>query len=55
MLFGIGLMIIEPGTVKTAMYDKGEKEDLSEFKQIEYWEGSAELRSSSSPKDVRAY
>jgi NAD(P)-dependent dehydrogenase (short-subunit alcohol dehydrogenase family) len=42
MLFGIGLVIIEPGTVNTAMYDKGEKEDLSEFKQIEYWEGGAE-------------
>jgi len=24
--------------VNTAMYDKGEKEDLSEFKQTEYWE-----------------
>jgi hypothetical protein len=23
-------VIIEPGTVNTAMYDKGEKEDLSE-------------------------
>jgi hypothetical protein len=31
-------VIIEPGTVNTAMYDKGEKEDLSEFKQTEYWE-----------------
>src|ERR1700678_2583392 len=38
MLFGIDLVIIEPGTVNTAMYDKGEKEDLSEFKQTEYWE-----------------
>jgi NAD(P)-dependent dehydrogenase (short-subunit alcohol dehydrogenase family) len=38
MLFGIDVVIIEPGTVKTAMYDKGEKEDLSEFKQTEYWE-----------------
>src|ERR1700735_4928412 len=37
MLFGIDLVIIEPGTVNTAMYDKGEKEDLSEFKQTEYW------------------
>ena len=25
--------------VNTSMYDKGEKEDLSEFKQTEYWEG----------------
>src|SRR5271170_4066592 len=32
MLFGIDVVIIEPGTVNTAMYDKGEKEDLSEFK-----------------------
>jgi NAD(P)-dependent dehydrogenase (short-subunit alcohol dehydrogenase family) len=38
MLFGIDLVIIEPGTVNTAMYDKGEKEDLSEFKPTEYWE-----------------
>jgi short-subunit dehydrogenase len=38
MLFGIDLVIIEPGTVNTEMYDKGEKEDVSEFKQTEYWE-----------------
>src|SRR6202044_603956 len=38
MLFGIDVVIIEPGTVNTAMYDKGEKEDLSEFKRTEYWE-----------------
>jgi NAD(P)-dependent dehydrogenase (short-subunit alcohol dehydrogenase family) len=38
LLFGIDVVIIEPGTVNTAMYDKGEKEDLSEFKQTEYWE-----------------
>jgi NAD(P)-dependent dehydrogenase (short-subunit alcohol dehydrogenase family) len=38
MLFGIEVVIIEPGTVNTAMYDKGEKEDLSEFKETEYWE-----------------
>src|ERR1700731_1724335 len=38
MLFGIEVVIIEPGTVNTAMYDKGEKEDLRDFKQTEYWE-----------------
>src|SRR5580692_1963269 len=38
MLFGIGVVMIEPGTVNTSMYDKGEKEDLSEFKQTEYWQ-----------------
>jgi NAD(P)-dependent dehydrogenase (short-subunit alcohol dehydrogenase family) len=38
MLFGIDVVIIEPGTVNTAMYDKGEKEDLSEFKNTEYWD-----------------
>jgi NAD(P)-dependent dehydrogenase (short-subunit alcohol dehydrogenase family) len=38
MLFGIDVVIIEPGTVNTAMYNKGEKEDLSEFKRTEYWE-----------------
>jgi NAD(P)-dependent dehydrogenase (short-subunit alcohol dehydrogenase family) len=38
LLFGIDVVIIEPGTVNTAMYDKGEKEDLSEFNQTEYWE-----------------
>jgi NAD(P)-dependent dehydrogenase (short-subunit alcohol dehydrogenase family) len=37
MLFGIDLVMIEPGTVNTEMYDKGEKEDLSEFNQTEYW------------------
>ena len=37
MLFGIDVVIIEPGTVNTSMYDKGEKEDLSEFKPTEYW------------------
>jgi short-subunit dehydrogenase len=38
MLFGIDVVMIEPGTVNTSMYDKGEKEDLSEFNQTEYWE-----------------
>ena len=38
MLFGIELVMIEPGFVNTAMYDKGEREDLSEFKPTEYWE-----------------
>ena len=37
MLFGIHLVMIEPGFVNTTMYDKGEKEDLSEFKPTEYW------------------
>jgi NAD(P)-dependent dehydrogenase (short-subunit alcohol dehydrogenase family) len=37
MLFGIDLVMIEPGFVNTAMYDKGEKEDLGEFKPTEYW------------------
>ncbi len=37
MLFGIDVVMIEPGTVNTEMYDKGEKEDLSEFNQTEYW------------------
>jgi len=37
MLFGIDLVIIEPGTVNTAMYDKGETEDLSEFETTPYW------------------
>ena len=38
LLFGIDLVIIEPGAVNTAMYDKGEKEDLSEFKSTSYWQ-----------------
>jgi NAD(P)-dependent dehydrogenase (short-subunit alcohol dehydrogenase family) len=38
MFFGIEVVMIEPGTVNTSMYDKGEKEDLSEFRQTEYWE-----------------
>jgi NAD(P)-dependent dehydrogenase (short-subunit alcohol dehydrogenase family) len=37
MLFGIDLIMIEPGFVNTSMYDKGEKEDLSEFRPTEYW------------------
>jgi NAD(P)-dependent dehydrogenase (short-subunit alcohol dehydrogenase family) len=37
MLFGIDVVIIEPGSVNTAMYDKGETEDLSEFKTTPYW------------------
>jgi NAD(P)-dependent dehydrogenase (short-subunit alcohol dehydrogenase family) len=37
MLFGIDLVMIEPGFVNTTMYDKGEIEDLSEFKPTEYW------------------
>jgi NAD(P)-dependent dehydrogenase (short-subunit alcohol dehydrogenase family) len=36
-LFGIDLVVIEPGAVNTAMYDKGETEDLSEFKTTPYW------------------
>jgi NAD(P)-dependent dehydrogenase (short-subunit alcohol dehydrogenase family) len=36
-LFRIDLVIIEPGAVNTAMYDKGETEDLSEFKTAPYW------------------
>ena len=38
MVFGIDVVVIEPGVVNTAMYDKGEKEDLSEFRRTEYWE-----------------
>lgn len=38
MVFGIDLVIIEPGAVNTALYDKGEQEDLSEFKPTRYWE-----------------
>jgi NAD(P)-dependent dehydrogenase (short-subunit alcohol dehydrogenase family) len=38
MLFGIDLVMIEPGFVNTTMYDKGEKEDLGEFKLTEYWD-----------------
>src|ERR1700683_3944906 len=38
MLLGIDVVVIEPGTVNTALYDKGEQEDLSEFKRTEYWE-----------------
>ena len=35
MLFGIDVVIIEPGTVNMAMYDKGEKEDLSEWEAVQ--------------------
>ena len=37
MLYGIDLVMIEPGFVNTTMYDKGEKEDLTEFEPTEYW------------------
>ena len=37
MVFGIDVVLIEPGAVNTAMYDKGEIEDLSEFKATPYW------------------
>ena len=53
MVFGIDVVIIEPGTVNTAMYDKGEKEDLSEFKQTEYWKACRTSRSGSSTKHAR--
>jgi NAD(P)-dependent dehydrogenase (short-subunit alcohol dehydrogenase family) len=42
--FGIDLVIIEPGAVNTAMYDKGETEDLSEFKTTPYWEAIENFR-----------
>jgi NAD(P)-dependent dehydrogenase (short-subunit alcohol dehydrogenase family) len=44
MLFGIDLVIIEPGAVNTALYDKGEKEDLSAFKPTPYWEAIENFR-----------
>jgi NAD(P)-dependent dehydrogenase (short-subunit alcohol dehydrogenase family) len=44
MLFDIDLVIIQPGTVNTPMYDKGEKEDLSEFKSTPYWEAIENFR-----------
>lgn len=44
MLFGIDLVIIEPGAVNTALYDKGENEDLSEFKPTPYWEAIENFR-----------
>ena len=43
MLFGIDVILIRPGTVNTSMYDKGEKEDLSEFEQTSIGRRSAEL------------
>ena len=43
-LFGIDLVIIEPGAVNTAMYDKGETEDLSEFKTTPYWKSIENFR-----------
>jgi len=52
ILFGIDVVIIEPGTVNTAMYDKGEKEDLSEFKRPSIGRRCRTSRSSSSPKHV---
>ena len=45
MLFGIDLIIIEPGAVITAMYDKGESEDLSEFQRTAYWDALTRFQS----------
>lgn len=45
MLFGIDLVIIEPGAVSTAMYDKGESEDLSEFQRTAYWDALTRFQS----------
>ena len=36
MLFGIDLIILQPGAVATPLYDKGEQADLSEFESTEY-------------------
>jgi NAD(P)-dependent dehydrogenase (short-subunit alcohol dehydrogenase family) len=47
MLFGIDVVIIEPGTVNTALYDKGEQEDLREFKETVYWEAVKNFQRSS--------
>src|ERR1700728_1139805 len=46
MLFGIDVVIIEPGTVNTAMYNKAKKKDWGDFKQTEYWEAVPNSQSS---------
>lgn len=38
MLFGVDVIIIEPGAVVTPMFDKGESADLSEFQHTVYWD-----------------
>ncbi len=45
LLFGIDLVIIEPGAVVTAVWDKGEQEDLSEFQSTPYWHALKRFRS----------
>lgn len=44
MLFGIDLVIIEPGAVNTPIWNKGEEEDLSEFEPTPYWNAIDNLR-----------
>ena len=38
MLFGIDVVIVQPGAVVTAIYDKGEQADMSEFESTPYWD-----------------
>jgi NAD(P)-dependent dehydrogenase (short-subunit alcohol dehydrogenase family) len=52
ILFGIDVVIIEPGTVNTAMYDKGEKEDLSESSRPSIGRRCRTSRNTSLPKPV---
>ena len=45
MLFGIDVVIIRPGAVVTAIWDKAEQVDLSEFQSTEYWPALQKFRS----------
>lgn len=38
LLFSIKVVILQPGAVVTAVYDKGEQADLSEFQSTPYWD-----------------
>jgi hypothetical protein len=58
--FGIDVVLIEPGPVNTAMYDKAEQEDISKFDDTPYRDALkefqrqivAEGRNGSTPKEI---
>jgi len=44
MLFGIDVIVIGPGPIKTAIWGKGEKVDLSKYAKLPYFEALKKMR-----------